>query len=337
MEETSNDGSSSGLAFVDREFKGKIKYQPRSQEEIAAALAVVEVTTREGSNHGSITGSETGLSPTDGASIEGPTPDHIRPKSAEKAWDYFRPTSVQNSSGNTMWECVFCDYEGTRNVTHFKRHLVHACPGVPDEVRSQIRAQGKTGQKWKRRIKEQSARRVRPKWMDEMTEESEDGADDDVDANDKAVEILTKLFTTKEKFDLPEEYDKGVGTNPGGGGAKSGAKGSLLHLTDTEMEREMKELKVKRMRAEVRKLEEETAHAGLTKKKVEIEIEEGKERSQFFKRLNSNLDKLISLANCVLINSDSSVRESILSAVRNQATGSSSILQEAFSETINGD
>ena len=60
MEETSNDGSSSGLAFVDREFKGKIKYQARSQEEIAAALAVVE----EGSNHGgSITGSDTALSP----------------------------------------------------------------------------------------------------------------------------------------------------------------------------------------------------------------------------------------------------------------------------------
>ena len=147
-------------------------------------------------------------------------------------------------------------------MTHFKRHLVHACPGVPDEVRSQIKAQGKTGQKWKRRIKEQSARRLRPRWMDEMSEESEDGADGD--ANDKAVEILTKLFTTKETFDLPQDYGQGMGTNSGEG-AKGRTKGSLLHLTDAELEREMKELKVKRMRAEVKKLEEEAVHAGLTR------------------------------------------------------------------------
>ena len=92
-----------------------------------------------------------------------------------------------------------------------------------------------------------------------------------------------------------------------------------------------------------------------------MEIEEGKERSAFFKRLNSNLDKLVSLASRVLINSDpsvketsvrensvrensvrensvreNSVRESLLSALRNQAGGASSILQEAFAETING-
>lgn len=354
MEETSNDGSSSGLAFVDREFKGKIKYQPRSREEIAAALAEA---TREGSNHGSITGSDTGLfptdgvsglcstdgvsvlSPTDGVSTEGPTPDHVRPKSGEKAWDYFRPTRVQNSSGNTMWECLFCDYEGTRNVTHFKRHLVHACPGVPDEVRSQIKAQGKTGQKWKRRMKDQSARRLRPKWMEEMTEESEESQDGD--ASHRAVEILTKLFTTKEGTELEGKDLEGKDLE--------GRKGSLLHLTDTELEREMKELKVKKMRVEVRKVEGEVRRmeeeAGLGKRRVEVEIEEGKERAAFFNSLTSNLhrvcsnldricsslDRITSHLDKLVSSPTDSVRESILTAIRNQ---SGSILQDAFAETI---
>ena len=89
----------------------------------------------------------------------------------------------------------------------------------------------------------------------------------------------------------------------------------MASFTEGDFDREIKELTVRKMRAELKEIEERTL-------KIKVTRAESEERTRLFKKLNSDFDKLIRF---IQIASNGSISAPF-----------PNLLEEAFAETISG-
>lgn len=107
-------------------------------------------------------------------------------------------------------------------------------------------------------------------YMTQMRDDSDDEDDGaDVDANDKAIKLLTGLL-------VKQDAAMSKGSKP------------VEDLTTGEIERELKEIELKKARAEL--------------KEVEVRIEERKERIALYNEVRTNLSSIAEAAKFVLNN-----------------------------------
>ena len=121
-----------------------------------------------------------------------------------------------------------------------------------------------------------------------------------------------------------------------------------------DVDREMKELQIKKMKAEIRRINEQTANEEVVRAEKLVRIEEGRERAKLFKCLNLAFPNLLrhflnnstipplacQLVQCLIGNDPSSNQTASSShdpsnSASSQSNGTPNLLQEAFAETIN--
>lgn len=339
----------------------RVLYHARSADEIACAIAEAEFKYQASGQDGGQVDDKSfnnDVESNDGSSVTVTGEKQVDPfgnkpeksKWIDITWDYFKDTGRISESNNSIWECLFCDYEAVRNITHFRRHLFKLCPGCPDGIRERIKAQEKKvalsgkKRKWRYENKSRVSHYMSGKSDEEEDSQADDDLETDVQANNEAVQILTKLLAEGGNDALPSNYGS---TCKSGSGRK---EKSVENYTDADLDRELKELQVKKMRAEISKLNEETEKERINKKHIEVKIEESKSRCKLIGKLEDNLDKVISVAS-LMVGSES-LRSTVISAFRDinsainlnrhqqqpssGASSSNSILQEAYHDTING-
>lgn len=233
-------------------------------------------------------------------------------------WKHFVPTGELSKYGNDSWGCCRCSFRSSRNISRFKEHMIYWCTNVPDDVREDIRAANKHDYNYKLRRSLAQAKRdrvnphtgLRRKRSRRCNEDSygrtsvsgddENGSDWSADGSDlppeaqreKAVEILSKLLAVECNKD-------GTRTKP------------LSNYSNDDLEREIKELKVQKLRNQV--------------KESEVSRREKEERIKLYRKIDLKIDQMIKLADVLVGDHRSSIP--------NGTAGN--ILVHAYDESVN--
>lgn len=134
-------------------------------------------------------------------------------------WDHCTLTGDKTASGLEVRACMYCGKVVGASPAYATIHMKE-CSNVPEE------------------IKKGFVHRQKRKWMDEMSDDSDLGADDG-DEQEKVVKILTGLLTKTRDS-----------------GKSDSGKKPLNRFTDSDFDRELKELAVKKARLEIKELED---------------------------------------------------------------------------------
>ena len=134
-------------------------------------------------------------------------------------WDHCTMTGKKTSSGLDVRACSYCSKELGASPAYATIHMKE-CSMVPEEVKRAFMVD-----------------RRKRKWMDDESDDDEFEDGDDGDEQEKVVKILTGLLTKRS-----------------GGGEMS--KKPLRNYTESDFDRELKELAVKKARLEVKALED---------------------------------------------------------------------------------
>ena len=218
------------------------------------------------------------------------------------------PSGKVSKKGQELFLCCYCDHETAVSVSNMKGHLNHTCPGVPDDIREEVKnSKSKTQPRRKRRWKK------RPIDFDGSNGGGEDSDDySDSDATDvemeegekqkweaeKAVKILSRLLVPSKHASLavPAAVDYGHD-----GPSTSNHNGFIGH-DGRDYEDEVKELKVKKLRMEIKESELRMKHEELKIKSKELLISDKaandklrEEKVKFYQGINQRLDKLINI------------------------------------------
>lgn len=259
-------------------------YDPRPQEEIDAALSLVMEQEAGGnddiSNAGAVAIYGTDMSSALAGTSTGST---IRKK--DYCWKYMRLTNRQNGRGNDLFECIFCNYEGRGHTPTFKNHFCRSCPGVPPEIKQAIKLDGKS--KGKNFVKKKADRGYSYMDMDESDLDDVESEGDGDKARSKAVEILTKLLGQRDAT-----HD-GEGENIGATEESSKVPASKRRKIETsqvdvDIDLQIKEVQLKKMKAELRLVYEKT--------------EEARERTKLFQSINNEFPNFVSMIKLIVPN-----------------------------------
>lgn len=336
----------------------KLSYQPKTTQEIASALASI----KEAHGTGGATGGDNNNLGTDNSDANGDANQDSNSNGAnnssgannsngakntkfntsDQAYQYFKCAGV-NESGNDLYSCIFCSYVGIRNIRSFKRHLVSRCPGILASIREEVRASSldlleKDAKVRKERVGRPKKKRKTIYGSDDDGATFSDAnfyptltdAEHDDDAG-KAVQILTKLFS---------EVSAG-----GAAGKKQEEKNRrqskkapkrIEEFTEEEFDQEIKMLTVKKMRAELLELEERIENQALMRKELAGKIREREERIKLLKNLNREFPNLLRVVNLLITPEAKNELDNSLGGGSVINSGSNSLLEEAFAETISG-
>lgn len=165
-----------------------------------------------------------------------------------EVWRFFKKTDAVSAIGIPKYSCIFCSFVMVANAARFKDHVSKLCEKVPDDIRKDFIDSGhaehtrgvipkvpqmKTEKKASKRIQ-----KSRALYSDDEFPDFD--AEDDLEDKDRVVKILTGLLGGKQCRESAE-------------------KQPLTQMTDDQLERELKELAVKKARLEVDALEEAKA------------------------------------------------------------------------------
>lgn len=159
-------------------------------------------------------------------------------------------TFVEMVNGRPKLKCKYCSQDIMRHAERMRSHLLTKCPNTPSEVRKKFEGTVKprTDGKNPRSVSETNASgnngpsNKRAKLdlnISDLTCSSDD--EDECEESSSAMKLLSTLF-------------KGVTRNADG---PSSSRKSMKQMSDAEVERELKEMQVKKMRTQVRMMEEQ--------------------------------------------------------------------------------
>lgn len=232
------------------------------------------------------------------------TQRYVHTEANEAALEHFIDTGVRNERDAKIYQCKYCAKSFVKHYFRFREHLSDSCPKMPSDKREDFIA--KNQQRMGRQARAASLRPPssrpgpkRPYFLGKDTDSEEDfdnmNFDDGSDEKLRAVNILTKLLS---------------GATGGGGG--SVCKKPLSDYTESDFERESKELKIKIDRLKCKELEEKT---------------------RFYSSFSSGFSVIVQACRSYL---DEKKQDSS-GAGMPSSLDPSSILQAAFEESINGD
>lgn len=306
-EESSSDDDVSDFEKDAKKTATVMRYPPRPKEEIVAALE--EIAAKEGAAEENGQKSNPRIVPT---------------------WNYFKPKG-QNELGSPLFACVFCTYSGVKNITIFTRHILECCGGCPREIKDSlkkvVRERKNRERSSRKRGRPLGRRSKRPRNSDDdSTRDTDDGnlGDEGNLETNQIVTILSKLLGTPPSAESMATANSQV---------DEGMKKPLDKFTDADYDREIKELTVKKLRAELKEIEERTVNMRVIRK-------ESEERTQLYRKINHDFDKLIKFVDLVVRSEGQERRDLIGTFVGRLANGDGvafpSLLEEAFAETISG-
>ena len=142
---------------------------------------------------------------------------------------------------------------------------------------------------------------------------------------DQAVEILTKLLASEER-----KVSK-VSDN----------RRPLEDYSDADLDREVKELKIKRLRSEIQDLEERKNERKAKQRERVLNMREKEERIKYYQSMNQGLHRLMKAADIIISNQAPKCFQSSPAPSMGRETANASkernLLEEAFHETVSGD
>lgn len=338
--DSDSDSSDDGDGAPQRVYSASSKYPAKTQEEILAALEEIAAKEQE---------------------QEKTDPAMKDPTWKNPTWNYFKRIG-ESETGNLRFACQFCVFEGVKNVSIFKGHILYSCAGCPQEIRDSLKStlgSSKIAYKYDTASKGKKSKTAdksftgpsgvvgvgqrkspreakRSRYSDDLYSVGNSTRDIDSDDNyraetddkdgetDQIVTILNKLLGTQ----TPAQSEPRPVT----------PKEKQVYETrktpqELAFDREVRELTIKKMRAELKDLEERTNHT----RTLRLESEE---RTRIFKKINIDFDKLIKFIN-LLVNCEGQERKDLIGSVVGRLTNGGglsfpNLLEEAFAETISG-
>lgn len=142
---------------------------------------------------------------------------------------------------------------------------------------------------------------------------------------DQAVEILTKLLASEER-----KVSK-VSDN----------RRPLEDYCDADLDREVKELKIKRLRSEIQDLEERKNERKAKQRERVLSMREKEERIKYYQKMNEGLHRLMKAADIIISNQAPKCfmppHSSPAPSMGRETAKERNLLEEAFHETVSGD
>lgn len=162
-----------------------------------------------------------------------------------EVWRFFKKTDAVSAIGIPKYSCIFCSFVMVANAARFKDHVSKLCQQIPDDIRRDFIESGHaehtrgTIPKVPQKKPSKRIQKSRALYSDDEFPDF-DAEDENLEDKDRVVKILTGLLGAKQSQESPQRQP-------------------LTQMTDDQLERELKELAVKKARLEVDALEEAKA------------------------------------------------------------------------------
>lgn len=212
-------------------------------------------------------------------------------------YEYFQIMGERPGGKGYRLRCKFCDgSDMNSHAPRMRKHLVFKCKGnVPEEVKDKFRNHKPVYTKNDDKIRKSGRKRTAVHFDSGNTSDEEDDDEEEYEKNRDLHSILN-----------PQSGRKSEETTAG--------KKPLKQFTDADFEREHKELQTKKMRLEIKVMEDQ---------------------SKFWSKMGSGVDKILRAVD-LYIESQVRASEQELPQVHTLYTNpdGSTVLQAAFAETI---